>query len=502
MKSGSFSFKQMRNIGWSLGMLLLTLAGAQAVLSNDADPEWDRFQFDYNDAKYTVLIPKDLKENEGIRGAFKSNGRGVYGRLLHRNRMACVSSYGKKGPAGPDLAFLKAAADASGRKEIAHAGAYVEGHSARGRAAARWGAANAERCIAVTAHHSFIGSSPGMQMPRVPGAAMFMNSSKKDLYQGHNRRRLHYAWTRPSYPGMQSIYYKPTGHGLNGYSWDLVLVWLEEVIALRVPPATLIPRDGSPYELIPIDPSQVGGGVACDLVKAEPAEGGDIHTHVQVGPLDTFSKSGKGRQKFWVPGPKSAKLYLEWVKLNHGQVTRDESAKIASAPSFSPSDVKGFNAKLIAYMKHKMYGTALSTIDAAEKSDRNKLTEREVIIKDIIKKYMLAQESELVEELKQSKEAGDYYLLDKLINDNKKQFGKMPKYEAFVLSVKDLMQDSKTRALIRNGKELEKLMTAIQLTEGRARAAFLRRLDSFAKRYADNRYGREAERLYESLTQK
>ena len=57
---------------------------------------------------------------------------------------------------------------------------------------------------------------------------------------------------------------------------------------LRVPPANLIPTDGTPYELIPIDPQKVGGGVACDLVKADPKEGGDIHTNVQIGPQSSF----------------------------------------------------------------------------------------------------------------------------------------------------------------------------------------------------------------------
>jgi len=499
MKDETVSARRLKRSALALGVLYLA-AMATPASSEEADPEWSRFEFDYEDGRYALLIPSDLKDNEGIRGVIKSDGRGDYGRLVHRNRMACVNSYGKRGPEGPDLEFLKAAAKASGRKEIAHAGAFVQGLSARGRAAARWGEANADRCIAVVAHHSFVGSLPDMQLRQVPGAAMFLNSSKKDTYQGHNRRRLHYGWTTSDYPCTQSIYYEPTGHGLNGYSFDLILLWLDEVIALRVPPAALIPRDGSSYDLIPIDSRQVGGGVACDLVKAKPEEGGDIHTNVQIGPLHSFGKSGKARQKFWMPGPRSAKLFVEWVKRNHGTVVRDHSYKITNIPSFAPSDMKGFNAKLIAYLRRKMYGNAFTAIESEEKkAAKSELTDRETIIKDILKEYLLAQEAELVERLSRCKEAGDYYLLDKLIKDNRTSFRKMPKYEAFASSVKDLLSDIKTRALISRGRQLAKLTAYVRLSEGRTRESYIKKLDSFAEKNADNYYGKEAKRLRESL---
>jgi hypothetical protein len=340
-----------------------------------------------------------------------------------------------------------------------------------------------------------------MQLVHVPGAAIFANSSKKDTYQGHNRRRLHYAWTTSSYPCTQSIYYKPTGHGMRGYSTALLTVWLDEVIALRVPPATLIPRDGSPYELIPIDPKVVGGGVACELVAAKPSEGGDIHTNVEVGPLNSFGRPGTGHQKFWIPGPQSAKLFLEWVELNHGVVKRDESHAIVNTPSFAPSDMKGFNSRLIYFLRNSAYSTAFSTIVSAEKAGRLQLTDREIIIKDILKEYLLQQETAFVEEMKRCKDAGDYYLLDKLLKDGQKQFRKMPKYEEFALSVRDLMRDTKTRALISAGRSLATLKAYVGLSEGRARQLYLKRLESFAERHAGNYYGDEAKRIHESFAE-
>jgi hypothetical protein len=200
-----------------------------------------------------------------------------------------------------------------------------------------------------------------------------------------------------------------------------------------------------------------------------------------------------------MPGPRSAKLFVEWVKLNHGTVIRDDSDKITNIPSFAPSDMKGFNAKLIAYLRRKMYGNALTAIESEEKSTRSKLTDREVIIKDILKEYLLAQETQLVERLSRCKDAGDYYLLDKLIRDNRTSFRKMPKYEAFVSLVKSLLRNIKTRALISTGRQLAKLTAYVNLSEGRARESYLKKLGSFAEKNAGNYYGREAKRLHESL---
>jgi len=72
----------------------------------------------------------------------------------------------------------------------------------------------------------------------------------------------------------------------------------------------------------------VGGLVLANLAKD--AEGLTIHTNVAVAPVS--SVRSRAKCNWWIPGGKSAAIYVDWVKRNGGKVTRDMTAKFPKAP--------------------------------------------------------------------------------------------------------------------------------------------------------------------------
>lgn len=285
--------------------------------------------------KLSLRIPADMKRGEALRG-FMPQLKGL-DEFAHRNRIAvCKGLMGPYG--GPNQAMRDAAAKATGHAELKHAGAILQGLSYAGRVRAHYAAYNPGHTLAVILDHSWVPSSmsikPGKysygNLPAAQGVPFFFNATRNDSFQGMDRRALHYKWCTTAFREyMQActtvIHHERGGHGSVG-SRDLIAAWLEEVLALRLPKS--IPTDGAPYKLTPINPHNVGGLVVANLAKD--SEGLTIHTGVAIGPVS--SVRNRAKCNWWIPGGKSAAIYVDWVKRNGGKVTRDMTAKFPKAP--------------------------------------------------------------------------------------------------------------------------------------------------------------------------
>ena len=315
-----------RSQSWVVAVSVLICASSLAA---EEVPSWETVSFTYEIKGKEKTFKVQLPSGEGpIRGAIRSNRD--FTEVAFKHRLAVFSGFDETGPSEE---FLTAAAKAAKRPEIEHAGAVVIGCSAGGRRAAQWGAFQPKRTLAVILDHSWTSGVPHAKpsndygnLPIVPGVPMCFTATHDNMHQNFDRRALHYRWCTNAFrfhyqPCTTSIYFKETGHCRIG-SRALQAVWLDEVLALRIPKE--VPVDKA-YALKPVT-IKTGGVVKADLKLKEERS---LHGAVGIGPLRGGAKSLKALN-FWVPGPKTAALYVEWVKENGGRVAADYSEKIAA----------------------------------------------------------------------------------------------------------------------------------------------------------------------------
>lgn len=320
-------------------LLRLSFALSLSVSCFLSAAEWESVTFTFpmkgkkdevKDAKVTVQLAKK-EQPEPIRGVILPNAS--FMDVAHKHNLAVISMYDEGNSRGPSSEFLAAAAKACNRPEIQFAGAVVIGCSMRGRQAAQWAGFHPERTLAVFLDHSAAGApdtKPAyeyMNLPIVPGVPMCFSETRDNLHQNLDRRQLHYNWCTTAFrdhqqPCTTSIYYEPSGH-CQVKSRELQAVWLDEVLALRVPKT--IPVD-KPYKLTPVT-IKTGGLVKADLAKDD--KGRTYHDNVVIGPAQTVKNIKL--MNFWVPGPKTAALYAEWVEKNGGKVTMNKSVEIQAS---------------------------------------------------------------------------------------------------------------------------------------------------------------------------
>lgn len=249
-----------------------------------------------------------LEKGEVIRGVMQGDIRdiGALKDFAARNKIAIYESHMVHNPyGGPHKTFLQEAAKVTGHPELAHAGAIIQGVSNKGRFAAHFAHFWPERTLAVILDQSWTSGNPlkkageynAGNLPMGKGVPYFFNSSKDDVQGGSNRRLLHYNWCTKAFkqkqPCTSIISHESVKHGRPG-DRTLQAAWLEDVLNLRLP--AIIPTDGNPYELIPVDPSTQGGHMSVKIV----TEGKVSHyTNVKVGP------AGKVKNvSWWIPGAK------------------------------------------------------------------------------------------------------------------------------------------------------------------------------------------------------
>lgn len=279
-----------------------------------------------------IFIPDWIKEGDVIRGIMPQMSG--FEDFARNNKVVFYDGRGNGPYGGPHKTFLKEAAKVTGHPELEHAGVILEGVSNLGRFAAHYAYFWPERVIAVILDHSCAPPGPTQKptiysynnLPAAEGVPYFFNASLKNMYQDIDRRKCHYIWCtnafkRENHPCTSVISFEDVGHG-NAGTRVLQAVWLEEVMNLRVP--AKISPEGLPYKLIPVDPRKMGGHV---LAQMGTQDGHTIHTDVAVGPIGFSSK-----MSWWIPGPKSAAMYLEWVQKNQGKVIMDQAGKIPVGP--------------------------------------------------------------------------------------------------------------------------------------------------------------------------
>lgn len=301
---------------------------------------WETFTFTVptkgkdGEAKETTFKVQLAKKEQAapIRGVMQANGS--FMEIAHKHNLAVVNQYDEGKTRGPSAGYLAAAAKACNRPELEFAGAVVIGCSAGGRQAAQWAGFHPERTLAVFLDHSFAGAvhdKPNYDygnLPIVPGVPMCFSATRDNLYQNANRRELHYNWCTTAFrdhqqPCTTSIYYEPSNH-CQVKSRELQAVWLDEVLSLRIPATIPV---GKTYGLIPVT-IRTGGLVKAELPKDD--TGRSYHDEVVIGPAQKVANSKT--MNFWVPGPRTAALYVEWVEKNGGRVALDKSDQVPEPP--------------------------------------------------------------------------------------------------------------------------------------------------------------------------
>ena len=435
-----------------------------------------QYKLNGKDKSNTIFIPQHSNDYKpAIRGVMQ-NVRGDLKVFAYKNHIALIAKLDEG--RGFSKALLVAAAKASNRPEIEFAGAIVQGISKGGREAANWAAANKERAIAVILDHSAIWS---MTFPkRVIGVPMYFNSTYSNLYQGIDRRQSHFNWCVSAYKVNQACtsiidHAKGGGHGGRG-STDLTAIWLEEAMAFRVP---FIVPVGKPYKLIDVDPSKVGG-----YVSAKTSKDGKRTYHDKV----KISLSSRGAS-WWIPGPKTAAKYLEWVRENGGSVEKDESAGIKNFPIFIdlPANLK----KVVALIKANQFSQALATLKKSKKPNDPTNKTLMKIVSSSVETHL-----SLIEKLDSS---GDIYSVYMMIKNNSRMYKGIPAYNEKLQYYITFFKNKKNSYKLKQGRDFHGIIERINKTK-KLSTFNLAPLRNFAKKYSKTTYGKAAQTAFDKLS--
>jgi pimeloyl-ACP methyl ester carboxylesterase len=451
--------------------------------------EWKRKKLEYyKEGKGVIMLPADLKENETIRGVMKKT-KGELEQFALKNRFALYSGDADKPYGGPQKTFLEAAAKVTNHLEIAHAGAVLWGTSNGGRFAANFAHFWPERTLAVILDHSFCNGpiksvdkySYG-NLPISPGVPYFFNASKKDLYQNFDRRTRQYNWCVEAFntysqPCTAVVSYESVGHSNPGIR-SLQVVWLEEVLAMRVP--AFIDPKGKPYKLKRVDPKKEGGHVSAVI---ETFEGRSIQTKVIAAPIGKIKKPS-----YWVPGPRSAKLMLDWVRKNDGTVLSDQSTAINKPLNIMNSDRK--LKSITSYLSKSKLRSAMKAIDDLNsKIEAGK--ESDVYLAPLKSYKALINEwlSDHLKELETLKGFGDLVYFSNLLKSNEKSFKGLQEYDKFNEQYKVFLKEGTSKDNIIVGK---KFYSIIKKMGGKRSKSTIKSLEKFSNEYSETPYGKFA----------
>jgi len=446
-----------------------------------------------------IWIPADMKEGETIRGVMARIGG--FGEFAHRNRIALYDG-GAQGPyCCINKTFLKAASEVTKRPELEHAGAILQGLSNVGRFEAHAAHFWPEKVIAVILDHSWCGG-PSIkpagysygQLPVAEGIPFFFNSSQKDKFQGFDRRALHHNWCRSAFTGKAKqpctavISFEDVGHGNCG-TRSLQIIWLEEVLALRVP--VFIDPNGAPYKLKPVDANRVGGHVKATLGSFE---GRSIHTDVAVGPVGFAGK----KATWWAPGPRSAAGILEWVRKNDGKVALDGSSFIRTPYLFESSDRK--LASVCKSLTDSKFGMAYKSINKmlAKSSDENAEDKSRAAELRVYKKLTDDLVSKQLESLEALKSTGDLHQLKEMLASSKKQLAGVTAYDEASKTLSVMLRSRDGMANLGVGRRFYYIIKKLQKLR---RESYVRDLKKFAEKYPDGIYGKMAARISDDLAE-
>ena len=424
----------------------------------------------------TVFIPTYEGDNQPpIRGVMQ-NVNGPLKTFAYENQVALIA--GLDEGRGFSKALLKAAAEAAKRPEIEFAGAIVEGISKGGREAADWAAANQERAIAIILDHTAIWR---MDFPkRVSGVPMFFNATYANLFQNIDRRKSHFEWCSAAYNAGQPCtsiidHAKDGGHSSRG-STDLTATWLGEAMNLRVP--ANVPT-GKAYKLIDVNPSKVGGYVSAKISMDGKRA---YHDNVKV----TIKPSGAN---WWIPGPKSAALYLEWVKENGGTIEKDESARIKNAPVFL--DLPPELARAADLIAAQKWSQAYAELRKSTNKDDH-------FAKTLASKIDSNVEAHIAL-IKKLDARGDLCGIYMNFQTQAKSYRGIPVYDELLAHYGEFFKKEENKESLKFGREFYGMMAQINKTK-MVSTAMLDALKKFAQTHEGTPYGKAAQNAFEKLS--
>lgn len=425
----------------------------------------------------TIHIPQYKGEYQiPVRGIMQ-NVRGPLKTFAYKNQVALFDKLDDGRGFSKEL--LVAAAKASGRPEVEFAGAIVQGISKGGRAAADWAAANQERAIAVILDHSAIWS---MDFPkRVTGVPMFFNATYADMYQNIDRRKSHFQWCTAAFKAKQACtsiidHNKKGGHGGRG-STDLTAIWLDEAMAYRVPVNVPV---GKAYSLVDVNPSK-GGAYVSAVISMDGQR--SYHNKVKV----TLKQSGSN---WWMPGPKTAAKYLDWVRKNGGSVDKDESDGIKIVPLFIdlPPDLN----RVFSLIKGDQWAQAFTALEKAKNPDSQSCK--------ILTKIVDTKVTEHLNLIEKLDAAGDLYSVYLLIQKESRMYKGVPAYDEKLNHYIAFFKDKENAAMVKLGRYFHSIIERINKTK-KVNAFNLAPLKNFAKQHGENPYGKAAQTALSKLSE-
>lgn len=460
--------------------IFLLLTGLLVMLENISAQEFKQFNVSYKlkgkDMSNTIYIPQYPGDSQPpIRGVMQNVG-GPLKDFAHKSQVAMMRNLDDG--RGFSKALLVAAAKAAGRPEIEFAGAIVQGVSKGGRAAADWADANKERAIAVILDHSAIWR---MDFPkRVSGVPMYFNATYANMFQNIDRRKSHFKWceaaSKASQPCTSVIdIAEKGGHGGRGTT-TLTAIWLGEVMNLRVPANVPV---GKAYQLIDVKPASVGGYVSAKLsMNGKRA----YHDKVKV----TVKRSGSS---WWIPGPKSAALYLDWVRKNGGSVEKDESAQIKNAPVFL--DLPPELTRAAGLVEAQKWSQAYAALQKSRDLEDH-------FAKTLVSKVN-TQVSGHIALLEEQKSVGDVYGIYANFQKHSKSYKGIPAYDKVFKSYGSFFKDEANKAQLTLGREFHSIINRMNKMR-RASKAGLAVLEKFAKDHAETVHGKAAQKAFDMIS--
>ena len=423
-----------------------------------------------------IMIPQyENGELRPIRGVMQ-HVSGPLQDFAHKNQVAMFQTLDED--RGISQEFLSAAAKAANRPEVEFAGAIVQGTSAKGRRAAVWASENRHRAIAVLLDHSF---SAGIGCPvLVKGIPMYFNATYHNLFQNYDRRIRQSNWCKIAFPERQACtavvdFVKNGGHGGRGTT-TLTALWLEEAMNFRVPLNIPI---GKAYKLVDVDPMKCGGYVS---MKISMDGTRSYHDKVKI----SLKSSGAD---WWIPGPKSAALYLDWVRKNGGSVEKDESAGIQNFPIFT--NLPAAQQTILDLIKARRWNQAFTYLKKSQTPDSP--------IDQMFSKMLNTHIDGHLKLLDKLEKCGDLYSLYLNIKNDSKLYKGIPAYDEkfnYFLSVFKIKENA---AKLKICREFHSMIERLNKSQ-KVTSFNLGPLKNFAKKYADNKYGQVAQVAYERLS--
>jgi hypothetical protein len=434
------------------------------------------YKLNGKDMSNTIYIPQYPGDSQPpIRGVMQNTG-GPLKSFAHKSQVAMIG--GLDEGRGFSKALLAAAAKDSNRPEIEFAGAIVQGISKGGRAAADWAAANQERAIAVILDHSAIWRNDFPK--RVTGVPMYFNATHSNMYQNIDRRKSHFGWCDAAFKASQACtsvidIAEKGGHGGRGTT-TLTALWLEEVMNLRVP--VNVPT-GRPYKLIDVEPSKAGGYVSAKISMDGKRT---YHDKVKV----TVERSDS---TWWIPGPKSAALYLEWVRKNGGSVDKDESAQIKNAPVFI--DLPPELSRVAELIEAKKWSQAF----AALKKSKN---QGDHFTKTLVNKVNSNVEGHLAL-IKKQDSSGDIYSVYANFQKYSKSYKGIPSYDEVFKSYRSFFKEEGNMEKLKIGRQFHGIISRINKAK-KINVSQLDALKNFAQEHAETTDGKAAQKAFDKIS--